>query len=200
MDGTEAVMSFRKLLLALAATLFLVGAANAQQAAPAQENPPVKLGFVDVERALASTDEGKVQLKALDEWARPRRDEINQLGQAVNDLQRELMTKQGSASEDVLSALNRRFIAKKRELEDKQRDAKRDFDLRQTTVLKELGGKLQQVIAKFADANRYTAVFILKADDLAYLAKTAELTETVVKLYNESYPVASKAPTAAPSK
>ncbi|MFI5142780.1 MAG: OmpH family outer membrane protein [Thermoanaerobaculales bacterium] len=193
-------MSFRKLLLALAATLFLVGAANAQQAAPAQENPPVKLGFVDVERALASTDEGKVQLKALDEWARPRRDEINQLGQAVNDLQRELMTKQGSASEDVLSALNRQFIAKKRELEDKQRDAKRDFDLKQTTVLKELGGKLQQVIAKFADANRYTAVFILKADDLAYLAKTAELTETVVKLYNESYPVASKAPTAAPSK
>jgi len=193
-------MKFSKVALALTTSLFLAAAARAQQTAPAPDSTPVKIGFVDVERALASTSEGQAQLKALDEWARPRRDEINQIGQQLTDLQRELVSKQGAAADDVLAELNRKFVAKKRELEDKQRDAKRDFDLRQTSVLKELGGKLQGVISRFADGNHYTAVFILKGDDLAYLTKSADLTDTLVKLYNEQYPVAAKAPTAAPSK
>jgi outer membrane protein len=193
-------MSFPKLPLALVASLFLVGAANAQQAAPAQDNPPVKIGFVDVGRALASTNEGKAQLKLLDDWARPRRDEVSQLSQELSDFQRELLAKQGTVSEDVLAELNRKFVAKKRELEDKQRDAKRDFDQKQNMVLRELGGKLQEVITRYSDSNRYTAVFILKSDNLAYLANSADLTETVVKLYNEKYPVVAAAPTAAPGK
>jgi len=193
-------MELRKLPQALAAALVVVGSVGAQSAPPAQENPQVKIGFVDVERALASTGEGRAQLKALDEWARPRRDEINRLGQELSDLQREIMSKQGAASEDALADLNRQYVAKKRELEDKQRDAKRDFDQRQTTVLKELGGKLQDVITKYADTNRFTAVFILKTDELAYLAKTAELTDIVVKLYNERYPLAETTPAATPGK
>ena len=48
--------------------------------------------------------------------------------------------------------LNRQLVAKQREFEDKQRDGKRDFDQRQQALLRELGGKLQNVeFDKFPD-------------------------------------------------
>jgi len=178
------------------ATGLLAAAALGQEA----QAPAIKLGFVDVEKALASTEEGKVKLKQLDDWARPKQDEINQRGKELSDLQAEMVSKQGTASSDVLEDLNRKFVSRKRDLEDLQRVAKRDFDERQNAVLRDLGGKLQDVITKYADQNRYTAVFILKPNDLAYLATSADLTDTVVKLYNAQYPVQAKAPSPAPAK
>jgi outer membrane protein len=186
--------------LAAVACGFAVSTAQAQPAPPPQATSPVKIAFVNVERAIASTNEGRVKLRALDDWARPRQDEINQLAKELTDLQQAIMVRQATATQDELSDMNRKYITKKRQLEDKQRDAKADFNQRQTALLKDLGGKLQEVINNYAQKNQYTAVFILKSDDLAYLANDADITDIIVKLYNEAYPIAAPAPTATPSK
>ncbi len=175
----------------------LAAGAWAQQPAPAPTSS--KIGFVYVQRALANSDEGKVRLKDLDSWARPKQEELGRLDKEINDLKGELITKQGAASDDALADLNRRLVAKQREFEDKQRVAKRDFEARQQALLKELGGKLQEIITKYADENRFTAVFIFNPDQLAYLANSADITDTVIKLYNQRYPVAA-AGTPAPTK
>lgn len=154
----------------------------------AAQEAPVKIGFVDVERAIASIDEGKAKLGELRDWARPREEELTRLGREVESLRNELASKRGTVSEEALSELNRRLVAKQRELEDKQRIARREFEERQGLVLKELGEKLTTVITQFGDRNRYTAVFILRPNDLVYLANSADLTETIVALYNEKYP------------
>jgi outer membrane protein len=155
---------------------------------------------VYVQKALASTDEGKVRLKELDDWARPRQEELGRLEKEINDLKGEMVTRQSAAGSDAVGDLNRRLVAKQREFEDKQRLAKRDFEEKQQGLLRELGGKLQEIITKYADQNRFTAVFILNPNDLAYLATSADITDTVIKLYNEKYPLAANAPAAAPAK
>ena len=80
-----------------------------------------------VQKALASTDEGKVRLKELDDWARPRQEQLAKLDKDINDLKNEILAKQGSASDDTLSQLNRELVTRQREFEDRQRDGKRDF-------------------------------------------------------------------------
>ena len=188
-------MRFEKRGVAIFAGVLLAGSGLAQQS-----EPPTKIAFVYVQKALASTEEGKVRLKELDDWARPRQDELARLDKVINDLKGEIVTRQGAASDDALGDLNRRLVAKQREFEDRQRLAKRDFEEKQQGLLRELGGKLQEIITKYADQNRYTAVFILNPNDLAYLATSADITDTVIKLYNEKYPLAAKAPAAAPTK
>ncbi len=180
----------------------LATAAWAQQPQQAQQQAPApaasKIGFVYVQRALATSDEGKARLKELDTWARPRQDELAKLDKEINELKGEIITKQGAASDEAIAELNRRIVAKQREFEDKQRITKRDFDAKQQALLKELGGKLQEIITKYADDNRYTAVFIFNPDQLAYLANSADITDTVIKLYNERYPApAATTPAAA---
>ncbi len=185
--------------LVAVATAFvtLATAAAAQQPAAPAEVGPSKIAFVDVEKAVVSIDEGKARLKELDDWARPRRDELARVGKEVNDLQTELASKRNVANEDALADLNRRIVAKQREFEDRQRIAKRDFEERQNAVLKDLGEKLNAVVTQYADQNRYTAVFILKPNEIVYLAHQADITDAIVKLYNERYPFvqAGAAPT-----
>jgi len=154
----------------------------------AQDAPPVKIGFVDVERALFTIDEGRARLKELQDWAKPLQDELASLSKEIADLQAEIAAKQGVANDAALAELNRKLVERQRVFEDKQRRGKRDFDERQEAVLRDLGGKLNEVVTRYADENRYTAVFILKPNDLAYLAKTAEITDIIIKLYNERFP------------
>ena len=181
-------MRVAKLMAIAVALVTLAAAAPAQQPAAPADAGPSKIGFVDVEKAVVSIDEGKAKLKELDDWARPRRDELARLGKEINDLQAELAAKRNVAAEDALADLNRRIVAKQREFEDRQRIAKRDFEERQNGVLKTLGEKLNAVVTQYADQNRYTAVFILKPNDVVYLANSADITDPIVKLYNERYP------------
>ncbi len=199
-------MGLRGWTVVAVGTLVIVPLAVAQQAAAPQTTPqqaatqgaaqaavpPVKIGFVDVERAVVSIDEGKAKLKELQDWAKPRRDALEKLGNDIQALQQELASKRGVASDDALDQLNKQLVAKQRQFEDMQRDAKRDFDEKQNAVLKDLGQKLNDVIAQYADSNRFTAIFILKPNDVAYLANSADITPTVIKLYNEKYPYQPK--------
>lgn len=157
--------------------------------APQGGAAPTKFAFVLVQRVLASSEEGKARLKELDTWAQPRQEELGKVEREINDLKGEMVTKQGVANDDSLGDLNRRLVAKQRELEDKQRIAKRDFDSRRQGLLKELGGKLQEVISKYAVDNQLAVVFIINPDQLAYLAPPVDITDTVIKLYNERYPL-----------
>lgn len=160
----------------------------ASSGAQAPEATPVKIAFVDVEKAVVVIDEGKARLKELGDWARPRQEELAKLGKEIENLKNELASRGGVASDDALGELNRKLVARQREFEDRQRVGKREYEERQNGVLRDIGIKLNEVITKYADTNRYTAVFILKPNDLVYLANSADLTDTVIKLYNERYP------------
>lgn len=182
-------MPSRGAVLVAIGSLVIAASGLAQQADPG----PSKIAFVEVERAVALSQEGKLRLKELEDWAKPRQDELTKLGREVQQLQSDLNAKRGVASDDAVDEINRKLIAKQREFEDRQRIARRDFDERQNAVLRDLGTKLQKVISEFGDKNRYTAILMLKPDYVAYLANGVDLTETIIKLYDEQNPVAKPA-------
>ena len=152
-----------------------------------------KIGFVEVERAVFVCDEGKSRLRDLETWAKPRQEELAKLAKEINDLGTELNARRGVASDEALAEMNRQLVGKQREAEDKQRIAKREFEKRQDEVLKDLGSKLQEIVGSYARENGFTAIFILKANNLVFLAPGADITETVIKLYNQKYPFSSGA-------
>ena len=159
----------------------------------AQEPPPSKIAFVDVQKAIVSIDEGKARLQALQSWTKPHEEELKSLTEEVKALQQEIAAKQATASSDALEDLNKRLVAKQREFEDKRRVARREFEERQGAILKEVGKKLRSVISDYAKQQQYTAIFTFKPEDLVYLDGTADITDTVVKLYNEKHPTAGAA-------
>lgn len=154
----------------------------------AQGSEAQKFVFVDVERAIALSDEGKARLGELQEWARPRQEELASLASEISTLQGEIASRQGVATQDALAELNRRLVARQREFEDRQRRTRRELEDRQNRLLRELGEKLQEVINTYAQQQNFTAVFIFRPEELAYLSPAADITDVVIGLYNERFP------------
>jgi len=147
-----------------------------------------EIGFLDAERAVLSVQEGKSQLKALEEWATPRKDHIEQLKGEVAELNQRLATERSVASPDALAQLDRELVQTQRELEDEVRAFNRDLPARRDRMLGELSAKIMTVAAEYAEANGFDAIFLLGAHAVAYYAKPLDVTDAIIRLYDQKFP------------
>jgi len=147
-----------------------------------------QIGFLDAERAVLSVQEGKTQLKVLEEWATPRKDHIEQLKGEVAELNQRLATERSVASPDALAQLDRELVQTQRELEDEVRAFNRDLPARRDRMLGELSAKIMTVAAEYAEANGFDAIFLLGAHAVAYYAKPLDVTDAIIRLYDQKFP------------
>lgn len=148
-----------------------------------------KVGFVEVEKVVAHVQEGKVKLKELEDWAQPRREQLQKMRQQVTELHQELAKKRGVASESALKALQEKTVKAGRDLEDAGREFKRDFNQKQNQLLSGVAEKMRRVIEDYAKGNDYDAILIFKPRTIIYLSETADLTDTIIRLYDRRFPV-----------
>jgi Skp family chaperone for outer membrane proteins len=147
------------------------------------------IGFLDAERAVLSVQEGKSQLRALEEWAVPRRTQLEQLQSQVAELNQRLAAQRSVASPEALAQLDRELVQAQRELEDQVRAFNRDLPARRDKMLGELSAKIMTVAAEYAEANSIDAIFLLGARAVAYYAKSLDVTDAIIRLYDERHPV-----------
>jgi outer membrane protein len=147
-----------------------------------------KIGFVDAERAVVEVDEGRAKLAELDEWARPRQERIEQLGTRVAELRQEIAQKTAVASEEAIQALQQDELRARRDFEDARRDFERELDAKQNEFLADVAVKVGTVASDYGKANDFDAIFVLKAQPLIYVRDTADITDTVIRLYNDRFP------------
>jgi outer membrane protein len=147
-----------------------------------------KIGFVDVPRAVTSTAEGKAKLKELQDWAIPKEQELHQLQQGVEELRRQAAQQRGVATPEALRRLEEDARDAQRRFEDATRDSQRDLAAKQSELLGEVARRMNQLVTEYGTANEYDAIFIFKGEDLIYLGPSADLTETLVKLYDAKFP------------
>jgi len=148
-----------------------------------------KVGFLEVERAVASVQEGKTKIVELEAWATPRREQLTAQRQKVIDLQEQLTRQRGVASADILKQLQQDLLQAQRDFEDGGRSFNRDLETKQTEFLSEVAMKVGAVASEYGRANDFDAVFTLKAQPLVFVADAADITDIVIRLYNQRFPV-----------
>ena len=148
-----------------------------------------QVGFLDAERAVFTVEEGKRQQGALEAWAKPRTEELQRLQAEVVELTNQLNRQRTVASPEVVADLENRARIANRALEDADRTFKRDVETKQRELLAEVAARVREVAGEYALANDFDAVFLLDAQPLVYMKESSEITETVIRLYNEKYPV-----------
>jgi Skp family chaperone for outer membrane proteins len=147
------------------------------------------IGFVDVERAAASVEEGKAKFQEIQDWADPRRDQIGVLQEQVRALREQISQQRNVASEEALQRLIDEELQVRRRYEDAARDFERDVTAKQEEMLRDVAYKINIITNDYAKANDFDAVFITKDSMLIFLSESADLTDTVIRLYNERFPV-----------
>jgi Skp family chaperone for outer membrane proteins len=146
------------------------------------------IGFVDAERAVASVKEGQAKLREFEAWAEPERQRVTALQTKMNDLRQQINQQSAVSAEEALEELRERELSARREFDDARRDFQRQLEAKQNEFLGDVAVKVGTVASEYGKANGFDAIFVLNAQPLVYVAESADLTDTIIKLYDERFP------------
>jgi outer membrane protein len=157
-----------------------------------------KVGFINTQQILAGTSEGQQGMAALDEFMNQKRQEIEATGRELDSLQQDLSTKQRTLNPSALTELERSIQQKQRQLQRLQEDARADLTARQNNLIQAISVKVQQIVQEFAEENSYFAIF-QRDQSQAYVSPSLDISEEIIRLYNERFPGPAGSTPAAPA-
>jgi outer membrane protein len=176
---------------ALAATL-AVPAAWARTASAAQADPvPTKIGVLNMEIAITSTQEGKQAASELVAKFAPRQTELQNLQKQIQDIDTRLQNTANTLSDDEKIRLQEQSQSLGRTLQRKQTEARDDYQDAQQDLINNLGRKMMTVLDKYSKDNGYAVIIDTSSQQtpVVYAANAVNVTPDIIKLYDQTYPV-----------
>jgi outer membrane protein len=199
-EGVQYFMSrnlkIRAMAVALAFTLAASGRGLAQGAAagsPAAAGN--KVGIVNIQDAIANTNEGKKELDALQQRFSPKQAELKTLNDEVENLKKQLQTQSDKLSDDERNNRVKTLEVKQKSLQRNFEDAQNEFQQAEQEVVNRLGKKMLEVLEKYAKNNGYAMVLDVSNPQtpVLYASPGSNITKELVDAYNTEVPVAAPA-------
>jgi Skp family chaperone for outer membrane proteins len=145
-----------------------------------------KIGFIDAERAIAEVEEGKKKFAALQAWQEPHQEKLDGLRDQVVALREQLAEE---TTPEARAEIERNEISATRAFEDARREYERLLETKKHEFLSEIAAKIALVGTDYAKKNEFDAVFLLSGQPMMFVAETANITDIVIGLYNERFPI-----------
>ncbi len=183
---------FRTPALTLAFALFAFGQAQ-----------PSKVGIINIQNAIISTKDGQKAAAELQSKFDPKRKDLEKKQSEIASLQEQLRKGSNTMSDEAKQKLMREIDSKTRSLNRETEDAQTEFDQEQQKLLQDLGGRIMQVIHKYARDHGYALILDISSPQtpVLYAASGIDITNEIVELYDKNAPSAtSAAPSAPPAK
>ena len=186
-----------------AACLIGTAVAWAQTAPPAGAAPSGKsIGIINLRGAIGSTAEGKQASAELQQQFSPRSAEIDTLTKQINDLQQKLQAGAGKLSQEEEARMTAEGQRLTQKLDRKRTDFQEDASAAQQDVLERIGRKMVDVLDRYARENGFSVILDTSGQNspLLYASEQVNVTQDIIRLYDQAYPVKTGAPAAATPK
>jgi len=163
-----------------AATMLIASVALAEGA--------LKIGYVDLQRALNESESGrkakedfKVQVDKLQAQLKRQKDEID-------SLKDQLEKKSVVMKEEERANLEDEYRRKLRDFERNYKDSQADLQKKDNELTGAIIKDLQEIIRDYGEREGYTLILEATSSAVLYGTKSADLTDDVMKLYNSTRP------------
>jgi Skp family chaperone for outer membrane proteins len=150
-----------------------------------------KVATINMRAAIANTAEGKQAAAQLETEFMPRRKELEDLDKQINDIQQKLKAGADIVSDEENERLTLEGQKLTRQLERKQNDLQEDLNDAQNEVVTRISQRLMKVLIKYAPDNGYGAVLDDSSQTTPVLYASTDITEQIVRLYDQTYSVKS---------
>jgi outer membrane protein len=163
----------------------------------AQAQGPVRIGVINIQQAISSTAEGKQAAAELETQFAARQQELDTLGKQVNDI-RQRLNSGASMTDDERQRLNLQGTRLTQRLDRKSNEFQEDVNAAQLERVNEIGRKMVAVINRYATEGNYTAILDSSAQSspVLFAAKNVDVTQDIVRLYDQANPGKASAPSA----
>jgi len=176
-----------KTVLKFAPALAMLAALCAQTPAQAQTQ---KIATINMQQALAETADGKKAVADLRSRFGPKDQDFQRRSQELQATQEKLRKTQNTISEEAKAKLEADIAAMTRNLQRDSDDAKADMEAEEQKMVQDLGGKIMQVINKYAADNQYAMVFDVSGqpNNIMFASAAVDITRDIIAMYDKSAP------------
>lgn len=161
-----------------------------------------KFAIINMQQVILETKDGKQAVVDLKAKFAPKEQEFQKRTEELQRLQDELRKTENTISEEKKASLARDIDTKTKSLQRDTDDAREDVNQEQQKVLNELGGKIMQVLNKYAADKGYTMVFDVSGqpNNILFASNSVDITHDIIALYDSSAPAAGASkPASAPA-
>jgi outer membrane protein len=144
----------------------------------------VKIGYVDLQRALNESEAGKrakadfkVQVDKLEGQLKGKKDELDKL---KDELDRKAVVMRDDERKRLEDDFQRKRLDLKRQFEDSQASLQKKDNELTGQIIQEL----QEIIRQIGDRDRYTLILEISSAPVLYTDKSSDLTDQVLTAYN----------------
>jgi outer membrane protein len=173
----------------------LISLAVAALAAPMfAQNTPARVAVVDVQKVLTQSTAGKAAYEKLKKMQDERIVKAKAMDEEAKKLEADLNTKRISLAEDKLAEMSKQLSDKKIAMQRFAQDADREIGEARDRELQALQVKIEPVIDAIGKEMGLALIFNKFESGLVYASDAVEITETVIKRFNEAVaaPAAAK--------
>jgi outer membrane protein len=182
---------------AFAQTAATPAAPAATTAAPATSGPvgPAKIGIINIQQAIALTNEGKRDIEGLEKKFDPKRQELQSLNKEVEDLKKQLDSQGSKLNDDARNNLVKNIETKQKTLQRQAEDAQNDYQGQQQEMVNRIGTKLMEALDKYAKANGFSMIIDVSGpqNPILWAQPNVDVTQQVAAAYNATSPIAAPA-------
>jgi outer membrane protein len=177
---------------------FLISIAAAALAAPLfAQTAPARVAVIDVQRVLTTSTAGKAAYDRLKKLQDDRMTRAQKMQEEMTALNNDINTKKLTLSEEKLADLQKQLADKQVALQRFGQDADKEITESRDRALQELEGKIKPVIDSLGKEMGLAAIFNKFESGLVYASDAIDITDTVIKRFNEATTTEATTPAAA---
>ncbi len=150
----------------------------------AATDDPLKLGVVDMEQAILSTEEGKAVREELERKLRDADSQLRPKMQRLQEMQQELEEMQHVLSKEALERRQFDFLEARSQLENDSRGMEQQVKLDRARLLKPLQDKFLRTVEQVGRDNAFSIILLRTTPGIMYAREALDITALVVEKFN----------------
>jgi outer membrane protein len=199
----------RKIVSTLSVAALLSAGALAQaadtNAAPAASTTanslvagPTKVAIINIQAAIANTNEGQRDLDALQKKFEPKQIELKSLSDEVDNLKKQLAAQTNALNDDERNKRVQTIESKQKTLQRDLDDAQSDYQTQSNEIAQRIGTKLMQTLDNYAKQNGFAVVIDVSQQQspVLWAAQSVDITKPIIDAYNVASGVPAPPPAA----
>jgi len=150
------------------------------------QDEPLRIGVVDIDQAISSTEEGKA---AREEFARKQREaesKIQPMIEHYQQLEEDLKAKKFVLSDEALFQKQLDMVEKRNEIQAKMKELEGQLQVDQRRLEAPLTTKLVEIIEATGKDAGFTLIFRRGTPGLLYSREALDVTDLIIEKYNSS--------------
>ena len=171
-------MRFSSIVIVALATLVLAGSANTGYA-------QVKIGVVDLQRAINETEDGRQAKRRLKKLFDERQKSLDAKQNTLKAQKESLERQQDVLSEDALRKKAEKFQADVMELQQEYMQYQQELSAKEQELTQKILEKMQQILRRIGQTEGYTLIIEANEGGVVWVPSNLDLTDVLIQRYNK---------------